>query len=63
MTSANAPCGRQDGVKPCQPVVIPARTGRPWWCAGGMWEDLVGGGLAVLLLTYLLYALIRPERF
>ncbi|MGL4175528.1 MAG: potassium-transporting ATPase subunit F [Dermatophilaceae bacterium] len=29
----------------------------------GMWEDLVGGGLAMLLLTYLLYALVRPERF
>ncbi|MGL5818260.1 MAG: K(+)-transporting ATPase subunit F [Phycicoccus sp.] len=40
----------------------------PWSAAGGgaldgMWEDLVGGGLAVLLLAYLLYALVRPERF
>ncbi|MGL5930650.1 MAG: K(+)-transporting ATPase subunit F [Dermatophilaceae bacterium] len=40
----------------------------PWSARGsgalvGMWEDLVGGGLAVLLLAYLLYALVRPERF
>ncbi len=26
-------------------------------------EYLIGGGLAVLLTVYLIYALLRPERF
>jgi K+-transporting ATPase KdpF subunit len=27
------------------------------------WEYIVGLGLAILLLAYLVYALLRPERF
>ncbi len=28
-----------------------------------MFDDILGGGVALVLLCYLVYALIRPERF
>ena len=28
-----------------------------------MWEDLLAGAVALLLLAYLLYALVHPDRF
>jgi K+-transporting ATPase KdpF subunit len=33
------------------------------WSAGGVWEDIVAAVVGLALVAYLLYALLRPERF
>ena len=30
---------------------------------GGMWEDIVAAAVGLALVVYLLYALVRPDRF
>ena len=32
-------------------------------CRGGMWEDLIAAAVGLALVGYLLYALVRPDRF
>ena len=30
---------------------------------GGMWEDIIAAAVGLALVAYLLYALVRPDRF
>ena len=42
----------------------PPRPGPPDGClVGGMWEDIIAAAVGLALVGYLLYALVRPERF
>jgi K+-transporting ATPase KdpF subunit len=54
---------RQGRVKTCQggvtgTVVTAARV-----CGEGMWEDIAAVVVGLALVAYLLYALVRPDRF
>ena len=51
-----ASTSRQGGVTANRPP--PARV-----CRGGMWEDLIAAAVGLALVGYLLYALVRPDRF
>ena len=54
---------RQERVKSDQARISPAATTGATWCAGCMTEDIVGLIVGLLLMGYLLYALVRPEKF
>lgn len=56
-------CRRQERVKRRQPVVNGAGQGAAEAFTGGVIEQLVAGLLALALIVYLVYALVRPERF
>ncbi len=38
-------------------------TGEPGCVVGGMWEDIIAAAVGLALVGYLLYALVRPDRF
>ena len=54
---------RQDGVNARQGDVNGQRVHGPKSLTGTVIENLVAGVLGLALLGYLVYALIRPERF
>jgi K+-transporting ATPase KdpF subunit len=55
--------GRQDRVNACQGRVNTGRGPHQKSLTGNVIENLVAAILGTALLGYLVYALIRPERF
>ena len=59
--------GERRGVKVasrrCQGGVTAPAGCRRRVCRGGMWEDLIAAAVGLALVAYLLYALVRPDRF
>lgn len=55
--------GRQDRVNARQQAVNAASGGRGRPLTGSVIENLVAGIVGTALLAYLVYALVRPERF
>lgn len=54
---------RQDRVKRHQGGVTTEEFCAAGGVVGGMWEDFVAAALGLSLVGYLLYALVRPDRF
>ena len=54
---------RQGRVKACQGGITADRMTPGRVCRGGMWEDLIAAAVGLALVGYLLYALVRPDRF
>ena len=53
----------QGRVKSCQGGITGAGA-RPAGCVvNGMFEDLIAAAMGLALVAYLLYALVRPDRF
>ncbi|WP_245735913.1 K(+)-transporting ATPase subunit F [Pedococcus cremeus] len=55
--------GRQDHVKSRYQDVNGVRRTRSWLFTGGVSENVIAAVLALALIAYLVYALIRPEKF
>jgi K+-transporting ATPase KdpF subunit len=55
--------GRQDRVKACQEAVNSGRGLRSRDSTGNVIENVIAAALGLALLAYLVYALIRPEKF
>ena len=55
--------GRQGRVKRCQGGVTATAHATARVCGEGMWEDIVAAAVGLALVGYLLYALVRPDRF
>ena len=54
---------RQGRVKRCQGGVTATGIATARVCGEGMWEDITAAVVALALVVYLLYALVRPDRF
>ena len=54
---------RQEGVNACQFAVKGGRRPVHRSFTGGVIENIIAGVLGTALLAYLVYALVRPERF
>ena len=55
--------GRQGRVKRCQGGVTATGVATGRVCREGMWEDIIAAAVGLALVAYLLYALVRPDRF
>jgi K+-transporting ATPase KdpF subunit len=55
--------GRQGCVKRCEDGISPPPVTAARVCHRGMWEDLIAAAVGLGLVAYLLYALVRPDRF
>ncbi|SES46146.1 K+-transporting ATPase, KdpF subunit [Pedococcus cremeus] len=62
-TSVREHLGRQDHVKSRYQDVNGVRRTRSWLFTGGVSENVIAAVLALALIAYLVYALIRPEKF
>ena len=56
-------CRRQDPVKDRQHAINSILRGARADCTGSVIENVVAAALGLALLAYLVYALIRPEKF
>lgn len=54
---------RQDGVNARQKRVNAVRSGAERACTDDVIENVIAAALGLALLAYLVYALIRPEKF
>ena len=54
---------RQGRVKTCQGGVTGTVATAARVCGEGMWEDIAAVVVGLALVAYLLYALVRPDRF